>query len=210
MRGWALSGIEIIGFELSVYVRAIRLACEEKGIAYRLVPDRPHEGAAARLHPFGKIPVLRDGEFVLCESRAIASYLEDSFGGPPLFPRDRILKARTEEWISFVNTTIDPMLIRRYFVEFVLPTGQGAVPNREVIDMLVPAMRQQIAVIDRTLEATGWLAGPDLTFADLNLYPVLVYFRESPDGAPMFETAPALSDFMARMDARASVKTVFA
>lgn len=205
-----MSDIEIIGFDLSVFVRAIRLACEEKGIGYRLVQVPPHEGEAAHLHPFGKIPVFRDGDFVLCESRAIAGYLDDSFDGPPLFPRDRILKARTEEWVSFVNTTIDPLLIRRYFVELVLPTGQGAVPNRDLIDMLVPAMRQQIAVIDKALEATGWLAGPEMTYADLNLYPVLVYFRDSPEGAPIVETAPALQDFMARMAARDSVKRVFA
>ena len=209
-RGLRMSEIEIIGFELSVYVRAVRLACEEKGVPYRLVPVRPHEGEAARLHPFGKIPVLRDGDFVLCESRAIAGYLDEAFDGPPLFPEDRILKARVEEWVSFVNTTIDPTMMRRYYVELILPTGEGGVPNRDVIEPLLPAMQRQIGVIDRALEASGWLVGPDLTYADLNIYPVLAYFRQSPHGRPMVDAAPAVLDFMARMDARDSVKRVCA
>lgn len=201
-----MSELEIIGFAPSVFVRAVRLACEEKGIAYRLIPDRPHQGEAARLHPFRKIPVMRHGDFVLCESRAIVGYLEDVFDGPKLFPADPRLKARTEEWVSFVNTTIDPLIIRRYYMELLIPTGEGGVPSRAVIDPLLPAMERQIGVIERALGQTGWLAGPDLTYADLNIYPILAYLRESPHGKPMVEAAPALMDFMARMAERESVK----
>lgn len=205
-----MDDIEIIGFAPSVYVRAIRLACEEKGISYSLLQTPPHEGEAVELHPFGKIPVLRHGDFVLCESRAIAGYLDDVFEGPRLFPQDPVLKARTEEWISFVNTTIDPTMIRRYYVELMLPTGAGGAPNRALIDSLLPAMERQVGVIDRALDPTGWLVGDRMTYADLNLYPVLVYLRASPDGRPLLERAPAVSAFMNRMDERDSVKTVCA
>ena len=34
------------------------------------------------IHPFGKMPVLRHGDFTLCESKAIATYLDRAFDGP--------------------------------------------------------------------------------------------------------------------------------
>lgn len=201
-----MSGLEIIGFAPSVYVRAVRLALEEKRVAYRLVPVPPHEGEALRLHPFGKIPILRHGDFVLCESRAIAGYIDAVFEGPKLFPEEPRLRARTEEWVSFVNTTIDLTIMRRYYMELLNPTGADGVPSRAVIEPLLPEMAHQIAVIETALADTGWLAGPALTYADLNIYPMLAYFRSSPHGKPLVEAAPAVMGFLSRMAERASVK----
>lgn len=201
-----MSVVEIIGFAPSVYVRAVRLALEEKAITYRLRPVPPQEGEALALHPFGKIPVMRHGDLVLCESRAIVGYIDDMFEGPPLFPRHPVLRARAEEWISFVNTTIDPVLMRRYYMELLFPSGENGLPDREVIEALLPAMDHHIGVVDRALRQTGWLAGPELSYADLNAYPMLAYVRESPHGRPMIEARPALMDFLERMGRRYSVK----
>src|SRR5262245_40146800 len=69
-----MSTVEIIGGALSNYVRAVRVVCEEKDIAYVHKPARPREPEVAAIHPFGKIPVMRHGDFELCESKAIATY----------------------------------------------------------------------------------------------------------------------------------------
>jgi len=34
--------LEIIGAPQSSFVRTVRIACEEKGVAYRLTPAMPH------------------------------------------------------------------------------------------------------------------------------------------------------------------------
>lgn len=60
------------------------------------------------------MPVLRHGDLVLCESKAIATYLDRAFAGPQLMPSDPRPAALTEQWISFINTSIDPLLVRRY------------------------------------------------------------------------------------------------
>ena len=77
-----MSSIEIIGGALSTYTRAARVVCEEKGIPYEHKPARPHEPEVAAIHPFGKIPVMRHGDFELCESKAIATYLDPCLPGP--------------------------------------------------------------------------------------------------------------------------------
>src|ERR1700739_477492 len=102
-----MSSVEIIGFAPSTYVRAARMVCEEKAIAYELKASPPHSPEVAAIHPFGKIPVMRHGDFALCESKAISTYLDLAFPGPRLFPNEPRHAALTEQWVSLVNTRID-------------------------------------------------------------------------------------------------------
>ena len=64
---------EIIGSARSSYTRVVRLVCEEKGIDYGLTDTLLGAPELRAIHPFGKMPVLRHGDFELCESKAIAT-----------------------------------------------------------------------------------------------------------------------------------------
>ena len=70
------------GVPLSNYVRAARIAFEEKGIGYELKVCRPQTPEALAAHPWGKIPALRLGERRLFETSAILRYIDESFPGP--------------------------------------------------------------------------------------------------------------------------------
>jgi glutathione S-transferase len=107
-----MSSVEIIGGALSTYTRAARVVCEEKSIPYLHKPARPREPEVAAIHPFGKIPVMRHGDFEFCESKAIATYLDLAFPGPRVFPTEPRHAALTEQWVSLVNTRIDGTMIR--------------------------------------------------------------------------------------------------
>jgi glutathione S-transferase len=104
--------VEIFGVERSNYVRMVRVVCEEKAIAYDLKPVSPHSPEVRAIHPFGRIPVMRHGDVALCESKAIATYLDRSFPGPALMPGNARDAALAEQWISLVNTVIDRTLVR--------------------------------------------------------------------------------------------------
>src|SRR6266851_6968549 len=112
---------EIIGSTRSTYTRVVRMVCEEKGIEYALTEKPLGAPEILAIHPFGKMPVLRHGEFALCESKAIATYLDRSFAGPPVIPTDPGLAALTEQWVSLVNTVMDATLIRNLSVRLCLP-----------------------------------------------------------------------------------------
>jgi glutathione S-transferase len=89
-------GIEpvVYGAPYSVYVRAVRLALEEKGVPYRLVPidvftpDGPPKEYLNR-QPFGRIPAFEHGGFQLYEAGAITRYVDEAFPGPVLQPTAR-------------------------------------------------------------------------------------------------------------------------
>jgi glutathione S-transferase len=55
------------------------MACEEKGITYRITPARSHSPEVDRIHPFGEIPMMRYGDFELCESKAIGVFVDRAF-----------------------------------------------------------------------------------------------------------------------------------
>src|SRR5260370_9957372 len=73
--------LEIIGAPQSTFVRTVRIACEEKGVAYGLTPAMPHSAAVSAVHPLGKIPVMRCGSVELFESKAIATFVDRAFQG---------------------------------------------------------------------------------------------------------------------------------
>jgi len=200
-----MSELQIIGAPHSNFVRVARIACAEKGVPYTLVPVRPHTPEVDAIHPFGKIPAMRHGELVLCESRAICFYIDHVFAGPPLAPRDPVAGAQTEQWISLVNTTIDPLLVRQYFAAYLLPGTPDGRPNRAVIDALLPKMEMHFRVLDRAVAKTGYLVGDSFTLADINLLPILFFLEKAPESGAMLRQAPNLDAYCRRHFERPSV-----
>jgi glutathione S-transferase len=193
---------EILGSARSTYTWAVRMVCEEKGIEYTLT-ETPLGAAELRaIHPLGKMPVLRHGEIKLFESKAIATYLDRHFPGPQLLPSDLHPAALAEQWISLVNTSVDRTLIRTYLYAYIVPKGPDGKPDRAAIDAVMPAVREQIAVLDQAVAATGHLVGDRFTFADINLLPILFRFRQAPEGAEVLAAAGHLNAYYERHAAR--------
>ena len=201
-----MSELQIIGGPQSNYVRVARIACAEKGVPYALVPAMPHTPEVDAIHPFGKIPVMRHGDVTLSESRAICFYIDRAFDGPLLAPRDPVDGARTEEWISLVNTQIDPLLVRQYLAAYFFPRTPDGRPNRAAIDAALPNMERHFAVLDRAVAKTGHLIADIFTLADMNLLPILFFMAKTPESRAMLDRSPNLRGYYERHQARASVK----
>lgn len=86
----------------------------ELEIAYNMRPITSRSGETltpeyTKLNPSQKIPVLQDGDLVLCESAAIVNYLAAQYGAdrglsPPALPRER---ARYDQWCFFAMMELD-------------------------------------------------------------------------------------------------------
>jgi glutathione S-transferase len=198
-----MPALEIIGLPQSNYVWAVRMACEEKGVKYDLKPDRPHSPAVGAIHPFGKIPVMRHGDLELCESKAIVSYIDRVFDGPKVIPDDPKLAAKVEQWVSMGNVEFDKVMIRQYVVGYVFPKEAGK-PDMAAIGRAAEAMKKQVDVLDSAVAKTGHLVGDQLTFADINILPMLFYVNRFEEGKALFAAAPNLTAYMERHFARAS------
>ena len=199
-----MATVEILGFPQSTYTRVARMVCEEKAIPYDLKPSPPHSADVTAIHPFGKIPVMRHGDFELCESKAIATYLDLTFPGPKLIPTEPRQAALTEQLVSLVNTRMDGTMVRTYLFAYIFPkTGDGK-PDRKAIEAVTPALQDEIGLLDRAVAKGGYLAGDSFTFADVNVLPILFYLRNFPEAGAAIGAAKALSSYYERAATRPS------
>jgi glutathione S-transferase len=200
---------EIIGSVRSTYTWAVRMVCEEKGIEYVLTETPLRAPELLAIHPLGKMPVLRHGDVELFESKAIATYLDRSFPAPWLFPSEPRLAGLTEQWVSLVNTVIDRTLIRTYLFAYIAPKTSDGTPDRKAIEAVMPAVREQLTVLDKAVTRTGHLVGDHFTFADINLLPILYRLRQFPEGAEALAAVPNLAGYYDRHAVRPSfVRTI--
>ena len=195
--------LEIIGIPESTYTRVARMACEEKGVPYTLKPEPPHSPPVNAIHPLGKVPVMRDGDFSLCESKAIATYVDRAYPGNKLIPDDPKLAAEVEKWVSIVNSVIDPVMIREYVLAYVF--AKDGKPDPARVSGAVEKMKQQIPILEAAV-ANGYLVGDQFTLADINLMPILFYLGRFPEGAALLDGTKNLKAYFERHAARPSFK----
>jgi glutathione S-transferase len=149
---------------------------------------------------------MRHGGIALCESRAICYYIDHAFAGLPLVPREPVAAARVEQWLSLVNTAVDPLLLRTYLRAYIFPNTADGSPERPTIEAALPKMREQFQMLDAAVATTGYLAGDSFTLADMNLLPILYYMKKMPESRAMLAQATRLTAYFERHFARPSVR----
>jgi glutathione S-transferase len=203
-----MSILTIYGPQPSSYVRTARMTCIEKGVEHELQPielgGEPHH----RLHPWGKVPILEHGSVRLFETSAICRYIDDTFGGPALTPRDATGRAVMEQWISALNCYFYDDLIRSFALQYIFPRGADGAPNREVIDRAVPLMHRDLDALEKGLSGNAWLAGETFSLADAFYAPVLFTASLFPEGQQAIASRSNVQRYLERLIDRPSFRKV--
>ncbi|MEO5760555.1 MAG: glutathione S-transferase family protein [Mesorhizobium sp.] len=195
----------VYGADYSVYVRIVRLALEEKGIGYDLVPvDIFAEGGAPAWyrahHPFGRIPAFEYAGFRLFETSAIARYVDEGFSGPALQPTD----ARARATMNQIIGLLDAYAYRAMVWDVAVERLEKSEPDEVLI---AGGLRQAAAVLGvlTSLKAVGpWLLGDQLTLADLHAAPIIGYFVKVTEGQTLLAEFPDIQAWWERMTQRPS------
>jgi glutathione S-transferase len=200
----------LYGKDFSVYVRAVRLALEEKGVAYRLVAIDPFAPGGPppeylKRHPFGRIPAFEHGEVGLYESSAIERYIDEAFPGPALQPATPAGRARMGQVISVVDAYAYRTLVWDIFIERVRARANGRDPDEARIAAALPRAETCLTALEELMGDSPFLAGSELTLADLHATPVFVYFRMADEGAALLARHRRLATWLTAMDRRPSV-----
>ena len=197
--------VQLIGLPQSNFVWSVRIALAEKGVAHENIPAPPHSPAVTAIHPLGKIPVLRHGDVVLGESRAIIDYIDAMFDGPRLVPTELPARIRSGVWTSIVTSTIEPLLVRQFLFAYLFPATADGTPDRAIIDSLLPKVEKTLDVLEHAI-AAGEIGRDAFGRTDAYLVPILHYVRNTPEGASMFAGRPHLLGYLERNVARPSVQ----
>jgi glutathione S-transferase len=165
-----------------------------------------HAPAYRAIHPFGKIPALRHGDFQLYETLAICCYVDAAFEGPGLAPAAARERAVMNQWISAALDYFYPVMVEKLVMERLVAPMKGKAADEAVVASALPDMTGQLAVLDAALTAKSYLAGGTHSLADMFLYPVLFYVNFIPEGRDALEKAPAVTAWLARLGERASAQ----
>jgi glutathione S-transferase len=206
-----LSEPVLYGPGYSVYVRAARLALEEKGVAYRLVefdilgdyqlPD----GYLAR-HPFGLVPAFEHEGFSLYETGAITRYVDEAFPGPALQPAEPAARARMNQVVGIIDNYGYRPMVRTIFVQGILAPRRGEEPDEARISAAVAKAATCLEALDGLLGEKAFFAGEDVTLADLHAAPMFALFLEAPEGRRLMAERPGLERWWSRVDKRVSME----
>ncbi|GAB5471590.1 MAG: glutathione S-transferase family protein [Rhodospirillales bacterium] len=186
-----MSGLRLLGWGQSTYTRSVLLALSEKGLEAELVTvdpfaeGGPGAGYLAR-QPFGKIPVLEQGDFSLYETVAILRYLDEGFDGPSLQPRDPRTRARLQQILSILDSYAYRALVWDLFVNL----SEG--PRDDAVLARGRDLGAKALAAIAGLMRGPWLCGESPSLADCHLAPILRYALEVPEGRALVAAEPAL------------------
>lgn len=200
----------LYGAPYSVYVRAARLALEEKGVAYRLVPvDVFAEGGPPadhlERHPFGRIPAFEHRGFRLYETGAITRYVDEAFAGPALQPATPEARARANQAIGVLDAYAYRTLVWDIFVERVGGQKRDRAPDEARIQAALPRAAVCLSALEGIMGGGPFLAGPRLTLADLHAAPMFALFATTPEAGALLAERGRLQAWWAEVSARPSM-----
>ncbi|KAI0048500.1 glutathione S-transferase [Auriscalpium vulgare] len=166
--------LKLFGNLISTNTQRVAVVAREAGVPYELVEVNFLQAENktpefVKHNPFGLIPYIRDEDgFELYESRAICRYIAalDRAAGPTLVPTERKADSLFEQAVSSEQSHFDPLATELAKEKIILPR-RGFPPSEARISELVKQMRATLAVYDAILEKQKYLAGDDITLADL-------------------------------------------
>lgn len=170
---------EIYGMPRSRSTR-VTWALEEIGAEYRyhLIDLMKGEGQSAeflKLNPYGKVPVLVDGDLLLTESAAICTYLGDQHPETELVPRPGTAeRGKYDQWCYFVLAELEQPLWSIHKHRFVFPE-EKKVP--QMLEVAPWEYKRAIDVLIKGLGTQEYLVGDSFTMADILLAHTLVWAR---------------------------------
>lgn len=202
----------VYGPAFSTYARTVRLALEEKGVAYRLeevdiLKGESHTPEHLARQPFGKVPALEHDGFSLYETTAIIRYIDEAFDGPALQPSDPKARARMTQTCAIIDNYGYPAMIGTCVVQRVVVPMMGGEPDEAAITEAVPQAETAAAALDDLLGDSAFLAGDSISLADLYLIPVFDYFHATPEGGKALEGKKNLQRWWNAVSERPSVTT---
>ena len=194
---------------LSLFTAKVRIALDEKAIPYERIEvgwslgDRylPHHPDVVRLNPRRQVPVLVDGDVVVCDSTVILEYLEDAYPEPPLYPRDAAARARCRQLEDAADVTLFAPIWDLIEGVFYAAADGGGGAGR--VATARAELARQYAALDAGLDGLEYLCGA-FSVADIGSFVMLN--AAATLGAPPDPALTRLHDWLARTGGRPAVK----
>jgi len=204
--------LKLYGNSDSPNVRLVAAILLEKEVPYELVEVEWNAIKSPKylhLQPFGQMPCIDDDGFVLYESKAICHYLASKYQnqGTPLLPTELKANAHFHQAvsvsISHYSVYVEKIVHEQYYgpLIFKKPTDKG------VVDSSLKELGLRLDVYDQILSKQKYIAGDEITLADLYHIPYGTVLGEDA-GCNIIETRPNVARWFKVISSRPSWQAV--
>lgn len=157
---------------------------EELGLEYKLETYQREESKLApaklkSIHPLGKAPILEDGATVIAESGAIIEYILHQYDADKRLSPEVV---GSQEWLDYLfwlhfaeGSAMPPLLLSLIFnaipersPRLIKPIAKG-ISKKVMQGFVLPNIKDNMALIEKTLSQNTWFSGEKLTGADVQM-----------------------------------------
>ena len=151
-----------------------------------------------RLNPYGRVPTLQDGDFLLYESNAILQYLEAIHPTPPLVPADAKGRALVDMHLRLCDLQMARQTGIIIFPKRFLPKERW---DEKAMAQARTEIERHLQVLERELAQGQYLVGNQYSLAEVSYTPFVQFL-------PLMEISPppAVAAWVAHMLERPSAK----
>ena len=197
-----MEAMHLIGSPASPFVQRCAIIARSKGLDIEIAPipgGAMHSPEFQALSPMGRIPllVLDDGTHI-CESSAIAAYLDEALDGPSLMPMSPLERARVREIEAIATLEIAsglrPTMIHRIF---------RVSENEALVAAGIAQTDKGCTALARLLSNAAYAVGDTITQADAALVPVVTLatiIADQPEVGALLEQHAFLIPYLERAE----------
>ena len=193
--------IRLLGRATSGNVQKVLFLLEEMGLPYQR-EDYGRQfnntgGDYLKLNPTGKVPTIVDGETVIWESNTILRYLAAK-NGSALYPSDLALRTEVERWMDWLLASLNTPYVAIFKEAKKAPGERAASWAADAKELTA-----NLQLLDAHLARQPYLAGKELSIADIALGPIVARCLDFPIERP---DLPNLKSWRERIAARPAFK----
>ncbi|CAN9512645.1 unnamed protein product [Ophioblennius macclurei] len=140
-----------------------------------------------------KVPVLKEGDFVLTESVAILQYLAQKHkAADHWYPADLQRRARVQEYLSWQHTALRAHGSKVFILKSLCPAILGSEAPQEKMDDAMKELKQSLDLLENFfLHNRPFIAGDKISVADL--VAIVEIMQPVGGGVDVFAERPKLS-----------------
>jgi glutathione S-transferase len=164
--------LRVLGRATSGNVQKVVWLLEELGTPYEREDygrqfNNTSDAGYLAMNPNGKVPTVVDGDTVVWESNTILRYIAAK-AGSKLYPADPAARSQVERWMDWQLGSLNTPYLG-IFKEAKKPTAERAASWEGDAKEL----KAQLDILERGTAGRPWLAGAEMSLADICLGPII-------------------------------------
>ncbi|OIT22798.1 PREDICTED: probable glutathione S-transferase [Nicotiana attenuata] len=153
-----MAEVKLLGVSLSPFSRRVEWALKFKGVEYEFIEEDLQNKSPLLLQSnpvHQKIPVLIHNGKPISESMIIVEYIDETFEGPSILPKDPYDRAMARFWANFLD------------VKCITTIGKALFGKGEESDKAKEESLELLKILDNELKGKKFFVGDNFGFADI-------------------------------------------